>query len=66
MYHNYLYDGGAGTLFKPKQNDPINKTLAVFGVDEEGLRTDVIFVLNYNSEKDRLRVISVPRDTKVD
>lgn len=66
MYHNYLYEGSAGTLFKPKQNDPINKTLAVFGVDEEGLRTDVIFVLNYNSETEKLRVISVPRDTKVD
>lgn len=66
VYHNYLYDGKAGVLFEPKKNDPINKTLAVFGVDKEGLRTDVIFVLNYNSEADRLRVISVPRDTKVD
>ena len=65
VYHNYLYQGG-NTLFETKENDPINKTLAVFGVDEDGLRTDVIFVLNYNSESGKLRVISVPRDTKVD
>lgn len=65
VYQNYLYEGTGISLFEPKENDPINKTLAVFGVDEDGLRTDVIFVLNYNSETGKLRVISVPRDTKV-
>lgn len=66
IYHNYLYDKGDMGLFEPKKNDPINKTLAVFGVDEDGVRTDVIFVVNYNSETGKMRVISVPRDTKVD
>lgn len=49
-----------------KEPDPINKTLAVFGVDEDGYRTDVIFVVNYNSETGKSRVISIPRDTKVE
>lgn len=66
VYHNYLYDGSGTTLFEPKKNDPINKTLAVFGVDEDGYRTDVIFVVNYNSESGNMRVISIPRDTLVE
>lgn len=66
VYNQYLYDGSAGSIFSTKENDPINKTLAVFGVDEDGVRTDVIFVLNYNSETEKMRIISVPRDTKVE
>ncbi len=41
----------------------INKTLAVFGVDRDGYRTDVIFVVNFNSKTDKVKVISIPRDT---
>ena len=55
--------GGLTTIFKEKD---INETLAVFGVDEDGFRTDVIFVLNYNSKTNKAKVISVPRDTKVE
>lgn len=66
VYHNFLYDKQDVPFFEPKKNDPINKTLAVFGVDEDGVRTDVIFVVNYNSETGKMRVISVPRDTKVE
>ncbi len=66
LYNKFLYSGnnifGIGSNREP---DPINKTLAVFGVDEDGYRTDVIFVVNYNSESGKTRVISVPRDTKV-
>lgn len=43
----------------------INKTVAVFGVDEDEVRTDVIFVVNFNSETGKAKVLSVPRDTKV-
>lgn len=66
VYNRYLFDGDIGIKFSTKENDPINKTLAVFGVDEEGVRTDVVFVLNYNSETGKMRIISVPRDTKVE
>lgn len=65
-YNKFLYNGSDVTLFPEKEPDPINKTLAVFGVDEDGYRTDVIFIVNYNSETGKTRVISVPRDTKVD
>lgn len=43
----------------------INKTIAVFGVDEDEVRTDVIFVVNFNSATGKAKVVSVPRDTKV-
>lgn len=73
-YRFMIYDDGgkqaAGSqtikpkLF-PKEKD-INETLAVFGVDKEGYRTDVIFVVNYNSKTNKVKVVSVPRDTKVE
>ena len=66
IYNKFLYSGNGGSFFLEKELDPINKTLAVFGVDEDGYRTDVIFVVNYNSETGQSRVISIPRDTKVD
>lgn len=66
IYNKFLFDGDGGSIFSEKEPDPINKTLAVFGVDEDGYRTDVIFVVNYNSETGKSRVISIPRDTKVD
>ena len=66
VYNKFLYNGDGGLISLEKEPDPINKTLAVFGVDEDGYRTDVIFVVNYNSETGKSRVISIPRDTKVD
>lgn len=43
----------------------LNKTIAVFGVDEDELRTDVIFVVNFNTITNKVKVVSIPRDTKV-
>lgn len=37
--------------------------IAIFGMDEEGYRTDVIFVVNLN--EDQIKITSVPRDTYV-
>lgn len=65
VYNKFFGDGSNGILSNKKQ-DPINKTVAVFGVDEDGYRTDIIFVLNFNSETGRTRIISVPRDTRVE
>ena len=39
--------------------------VAVFGVDKDGTRTDVAFVVHYDSEQESLQLISVPRDTYV-
>lgn len=68
-YKMFIYEGKEkGGIFNlkltPKAKD-INETLAVFGVDEDGYRTDVIFVVNYNSATNKVKIVSVPRDTKV-
>ena len=39
--------------------------VAVFGVDADGTRTDVAFVVHYDSEQESIQLISVPRDTRV-
>ena len=46
--------------------DDVNRTIAVFGTDIDGYRTDVIFVVNFNSETNKVKVVAIPRDTKVD
>ncbi len=43
----------------------LNQNIAIFGVDKDGSRTDVIFVVNFNTQTDAIKVIAVPRDTKV-
>lgn len=48
-----------------KERSNLNKTIAVFGVDEDGIRTDVNFVVNFNTMTDKVKVVSIPRDTKV-
>lgn len=51
---------------KEKQEvSEVNKTIAIFGVDEDEIRTDVILVLNFNTVTNKLKVVSIPRDTKV-
>ncbi|MCI1930601.1 MAG: LCP family protein [Clostridia bacterium] len=40
--------------------------LAVFGVDADQTRTDVIFVVHYDSKTKKVNLISVPRDTRVE
>lgn len=48
-----------------EQVSHINKTVAVFGVDADEVRTDVIFVVNFNSATGKAKLVSIPRDTKV-
>ena len=81
VYYAFLYDGSVQTSSstpdvviseeeqvkekeKEKRGD-INQTIAVFGVDKDGTRTDVIFVVNFNSATNKAKVLSIPRDTKV-
>lgn len=40
--------------------------VAVFGVDKDETRTDVAFVVHYDSAQESLQLISIPRDTRVD
>ena len=48
-----------------KEIGDLNKTIAVFGVDADGIRTDVNFVVNFNTMTNKVKVVSIPRDTKV-
>lgn len=75
-YYGFIYDGKAKVkdgltaeeqaLEDAKQQASIiNQTIAVFGTDEDGTRTDVIFVVNLNSQTNKVKVLAIPRDTKV-
>ncbi|PHV71292.1 hypothetical protein CS063_06265 [Sporanaerobium hydrogeniformans] len=77
-YNTYIYDGSSkkteesGDLEQMTDKEKekhelatINRTIAVFGVDDDEVRTDVIIVVNFNSKTNKIKVVSVPRDTKV-
>lgn len=42
------------------------ENFVVAGVDEEGLRTDLILLCQYNDITKKINVLQIPRDTKVD
>lgn len=72
--YNYFFknDGGISkeeekkSWGKKEEEIPaICKNIAVFGVDKDGYRTDVIFVVNFDSVTNKVKAISLPRDTKV-
>lgn len=80
VYYGFLYDGKPATTTssdvviseeeqvkeeEKSERSAINQTVAVFGVDKDGTRTDVIFVVNFNSSTNKIKVLSIPRDTKV-
>lgn len=44
---------------------PSRTNAVIFGTDEEGTRTDTIMVLSYDSLKEKLTLISVPRDSYI-
>lgn len=46
-----------------KQEQRIN--IAVFGVDNDGLRADVDFVVSFHIDTKEIHLVSVPRDTRV-
>ena len=47
----------------PAEETKIN--IAVFGTDTDGFRTDVVFILSYDTYNNKLALISIPRDTRV-
>ncbi|OOB79926.1 MAG: hypothetical protein BEN18_02025 [Epulopiscium sp. Nuni2H_MBin001] len=49
-----------------EEANTINKTVAVFGTDLDGYITDTILVVNINSITNKIKVVSIPRDTKVE
>ncbi|WP_054739455.1 LCP family protein [Cellulosilyticum ruminicola] len=65
LYNRIRVDNGAKEWGFNKPLDPINKNVAVFGVDKDGYRTDVIMVMNFNSVTNKVKIVSIPRDTMV-
>ena len=50
-------------ILAPLENGKIN--ILMLGVDESGLRTDAIMVASYDVNEGEIKLLSVPRDTKV-
>ena len=49
-----------------KEKEPVKPVnVAVFGVDNDGFRTDVNFIVSFNEETKDIHFVSVPRDTRV-
>lgn len=44
---------------------PERITIAGFGVDKDGIRTDVMLVGTYNTKSKKINIISIPRDTYI-
>lgn len=56
--------GGIMDFFN-KKSKKIRTNVAIFGVDEDEIRTDVIIVATFNSETSKIDLVSIPRDTRV-
>lgn len=77
-YYGFIYDGKTVeqnaelSAEEQKEEDQkqvassINQTIAVFGIDKDETRTDVVFVVNLNSKTNKVKVLALPRDTKVE
>lgn len=50
---------------KEKEEEEKIINVAVFGLDKGETRTDVIFVVNFNTKTKKINIVSVPRDTRV-
>lgn len=48
-----------------KEEEKLKTNVAVFGVDKDGYRTDTIFVVHFDGERNSADLVSVPRDTMV-
>ena len=51
-------------IFK-KTPKKIRTNVAIFGVDKDQIRTDVMIVATFNSESNKVDLVSIPRDTRV-
>ena len=49
-----------------KKTGKNNRTIAICGLDFSEKLTDVIIVLNYNSKTNKVNIIRIPRDTRVE
>ncbi len=50
---------------KEKEEQNLKTNVAVFGVDIDGYRTDTMFVVHFDGERNSADLVSVPRDTQI-
>lgn len=48
-----------------EKKEKLKTNVAVFGVDIDGYRTDTIFIVHFDGEKNKADLVSIPRDTQV-
>lgn len=64
-FGGYTGEGSNLNLLDAMLGRDIKLNVAVFGTDKEGKRTDVMFVVHYESANESLDLLSLPRDTRV-
>lgn len=57
--------GGGDNALVPIDTSTGKMNVLLLGVDEAGLRTDAIMVASYDFDNESLKLLSIPRDTKV-
>lgn len=57
--------GGGDNALIPIDDSTGKMNVLLLGVDEEGLRTDAIMIASYDFDDESLKLLSVPRDTKM-
>lgn len=57
--------GGEDNALIPIDTSTGKMNVLVLGVDDDGLRTDTILLASYDFDDDSLKLMSIPRDTKI-
>ena len=70
IYTNFLGSGDENSSENDVDGDGVpdeklELNVAVLGVDKDATRTDVMFVVHFDSQLKKISMLSVPRDTKV-
>ncbi|OON99679.1 MAG: hypothetical protein ATN35_11425 [Epulopiscium sp. Nele67-Bin004] len=61
----YKNEDGESAILADEEEAALNKTVAVFGTDADGYRTDTIIIVNLNTATNEIKMVNIPRDTKV-
>ena len=57
--------GGGDNALVPIDTSTGKMNVLLLGVDEEGLRTDAIMIASYDFDTESVKLLSIPRDTKM-
>lgn len=59
------FGGGADNALIPVDTSTGKMNVLLLGTDEDGLRTDAIMVASYDFDTESVKLLSIPRDTKM-